>query len=128
VEVKYGIHPVAGRMPGHMNVLLAEADVPYEKLLEMEEANNEMQNTDVAIVIGANDVVNPAAETDPSSPIYGMPVIKVWEAKNVIVMKRSMAKGYAAIENNLFYHQRTRMLFGDAKSSLQKLVSEIKNL
>ena len=128
VEVKYGIHPVAGRMPGHMNVLLAEADVPYEKLLEMEEANNEMQNTDVAVVIGANDVVNPAAETDPSSPIYGMPVIKVWEAKNVIVMKRSMAKGYAAIENNLFYHQRTRMLFGDAKSSLQKLVSEIKNL
>jgi NAD(P) transhydrogenase subunit beta len=128
VEVKYGIHPVAGRMPGHMNVLLAEADVPYEKLLEMEESNNEMQNTDVAIVIGANDVVNPAAETDPSSPIYGMPVIKVWEAKNVIVMKRSMAKGYAAIENNLFYHQRNRMLFGDAKSSLQKLVSEIKNL
>jgi len=128
VEVKFAIHPVAGRMPGHMNVLLAEADVPYEKLLEMEEANNEMQNTDVAVVIGANDVVNPAAETDPSSPIYGMPVIKVWEAKNVIVMKRSMAKGYAAIENNLFYHQRTRMLFGDAKSSLQKLVSEIKNL
>jgi len=128
VEVKYGIHPVAGRMPGHMNVLLAEADVPYEKLLEMEEANNEMQNTDVVIVVGANDVVNPAAEDDPSSPIYGMPVIKVWEAKNTIVMKRSMAKGYAAIANNLFYHPKARMLFGDAKSTLQKLVAEIKNL
>jgi NAD(P) transhydrogenase subunit beta len=128
VEVKYGIHPVAGRMPGHMNVLLAEADVPYEKLLEMEEANNEMQNTDVVIVVGANDVVNPAAEDDPSSPIYGMPVIKVWEAKNTIIMKRSMAKGYAAIENNLFYHPKTRMLFGDAKATMQKLVAEIKNL
>ncbi|MCX6250970.1 MAG: NAD(P)(+) transhydrogenase (Re/Si-specific) subunit beta [Bacteroidetes bacterium] len=128
VEVKYGIHPVAGRMPGHMNVLLAEADVPYEKLLEMEEANNEMQNTDVVIVIGANDVVNPAAEDDPSSPIAGMPVIRVWEAKNVIVMKRSMAKGYAAIDNMLFFHPRTRMLFGDAKASMQKLIAEIKNL
>jgi H+-translocating NAD(P) transhydrogenase subunit beta len=128
VVVKYGIHPVAGRMPGHMNVLLAEADVPYENLLEMEEANNEMQNTDVVIVVGANDVVNPASEEDPSSPIYGMPVIKAWEAKNVIVMKRSMAKGYAAIENNLFYHPRTRMLFGDAKATMQKLVAEIKNL
>jgi len=128
VEVKYGIHPVAGRMPGHMNVLLAEADVPYEKLLEMEDANNEMGNTDVAIVVGANDVVNPAAETDPSSPIYGMPVIKVWEAKHCIVMKRSMAKGYAAIDNSLFFHDRNRMLFGDAKATLQKLVAEIKNL
>jgi H+-translocating NAD(P) transhydrogenase subunit beta len=128
VEVRYGIHPVAGRMPGHMNVLLAEADVPYEKLLEMEEANNNIQNTDVVIVVGANDVVNPAAEDDPASPIYGMPVIKAWEAKNVIVMKRSMAKGYAAIENNLFYHPRTRMLFGDAKATLQKLIAEIKNL
>ena len=128
VELKYGIHPVAGRMPGHMNVLLAEADVAYEKLLEMEEANNEMSNTDVVIVIGANDVVNPAAEDDPSSPIAGMPVIKVWEAKNTIVMKRSMAKGYAAIENNLFFMPKTRMLFGDAKSTLQKLIAEIKNL
>ena len=128
VEVKYGIHPVAGRMPGHMNVLLAEADVAYEKLLEMEEANNEMNNTDVVIVIGANDVVNPAAEDDPSSPIAGMPVIQVWGAKNTIVMKRSMAKGYAAIENNLFFLPKTRMLFGDAKSSMQKLVAEIKNL
>jgi len=128
VEVKYGIHPVAGRMPGHMNVLLAEADVPYEKLLEMEEANNEMLNTDAVIVVGANDVVNPAAEDNPSSPIFGMPVIKVWDAKNTIVMKRSMAKGYAAIENNLFYLAKTRMLFGDAKSTLQKLIAEIKNL
>ncbi|MFC2101428.1 NAD(P)(+) transhydrogenase (Re/Si-specific) subunit beta [Bacteroidota bacterium] len=128
VEVKYGIHPVAGRMPGHMNVLLAEADVPYEKLTEMEDANNEMNSTDVVIVVGANDVVNPAAEDDPSSPIYGMPVIKAWEAKNVIVMKRSMAKGYAAIENNLFYHPKNSMLFGDAKASMQKLIAEIKNL
>ena len=128
VELKYGIHPVAGRMPGHMNVLLAEADVAYEKLQEMEDANNEMNNTDVVIVVGANDVVNPAAEDDPSSPIHGMPVIKVWEAKNTIIMKRSMAKGYAAIENNLFYMPKSRMLFGDAKATLQKLVGEIKNL
>ncbi|MDD3742542.1 MAG: NAD(P)(+) transhydrogenase (Re/Si-specific) subunit beta [Lentimicrobiaceae bacterium] len=128
VEVKYAIHPVAGRMPGHMNVLLAEADVPYDKLVEMDDANNEMPNTDVVMVIGANDVVNPAAENDPASPIYGMPIIKVLEAKNVIVMKRSMAAGYAAIPNNLFYHPKNSMLFGDAKSSLQKLVAEIKNL
>jgi len=128
VEVKYAIHPVAGRMPGHMNVLLAEADVPYEKLVEMEDANNEMSNTDVVVVIGANDVVNPAAEDDPSSPIYGMPIIKALDAKNVIVMKRSMAAGYAAIPNNLFYHQKNRMLFGDAKATLQKLVAEIKSL
>ena len=128
VVVKYGIHPVAGRMPGHMNVLLAEADVPYEKLLEMEDANNEMGSTDVVIVVGANDVVNPAAEDDPSSPIAGMPVIQVWNAKNVIVMKRSMAKGYAAIENKLFYQPKTRMLFGDAKSTMQKVITEIKSL
>jgi len=128
VEVKYGIHPVAGRMPGHMNVLLAEADVPYEKLVEMDDVNNEIGNTDVVMVIGANDVVNPAAENDPSSPIYGMPVIKAWEAKNIIVMKRSMAKGYAAIENDLFYHPKNRMLFGDAKATLQKLIAEIKAL
>ncbi len=128
VIVKYGIHPVAGRMPGHMNVLLAEADVPYEKLLEMEEANKEMSSTDAVIVVGANDVVNPAAEDDPSSPIAGMPVIQVWNAKNVIVMKRSMAKGYAAIENNLFYQPKTRMLFGDAKATMQKLIAEIKNI
>ena len=128
VEVKYAIHPVAGRMPGHMNVLLAEADVPYEKLVEMEDANNEMSNTDVVMVIGANDVVNPAAEDDPSSPIFGMPIIKVLDSKNIIVMKRSMAAGYAAIPNNLFYHQKNRMLFGDAKATLQKLVAEIKSL
>lgn len=128
VEVKYAIHPVAGRMPGHMNVLLAEADVPYDKLIEMDDINPEMPNTDVVIVIGANDVVNPAAETDPSSPIYGMPIIKTHEAKNVIVMKRGMGKGYAAIENNLFFADKTRMLFGDAKETLQKLVSEVKSL
>ena len=128
VEVKYAIHPVAGRMPGHMNVLLAEADVPYDKLIEMDDINPEMPNTDVVIVIGANDVVNPAAETDPSSPIYGMPIIKTHEAKNVIVMKRGMGKGYAAIENNLFFADRTRMLFGDAKETLQKLVGEVKSL
>ena len=128
VELKYGIHPVAGRMPGHMNFLLAEADVSYDKLQEMEEANNDMNNTDVVIVVGANDVVNPAAEEDPGSPIYGMPVIKVWEAKNTIIMKRSMAKGYAAIENNLFFMPKSRMLFGDAKATMQKLIAEIKNL
>ncbi len=128
VEVKYAIHPVAGRMPGHMNVLLAEADVPYDKLLEMDEINPDMANVDVAVVIGANDVVNPAALDDPGSPIYGMPIIKVHEAKNIIVMKRGMGKGYAAIENHLFYNDKTRMLFGNAKDSLQKLVSEIKSL
>ena len=128
VEVKYAIHPVAGRMPGHMNVLLAEADVPYDKLVEMDEINPEMPKTDVVVVIGANDVVNPAALDDPSSPIYGMPIIKVHEAKNVIVMKRGMGKGYAAIENHLFYADNTRMFFGSAKDSLQKLVTEIKAL
>ncbi|MEX0988108.1 MAG: NAD(P)(+) transhydrogenase (Re/Si-specific) subunit beta [Bacteroidales bacterium] len=128
VEVKYAIHPVAGRMPGHMNVLLAEADVPYDKLIEMDEVNPDMPNTDVVVVIGANDVVNPAALDDPSSPIYGMPIIKTHEAKNIIVMKRGMGKGYAAIENFLFYDDKTRMLFGNAKDSLQKLVTEIKNL
>ena len=128
VEVKYAIHPVAGRMPGHMNVLLAEADVPYEKLVEMDEINPEMPKTDVVVVIGANDVVNPAALDDPSSPIYGMPIINVQESKNVIVMKRGMGKGYAAIENYLFYADNTRMFFGSAKDSLQKLVTEIKAL
>lgn len=128
VEVSFAIHPVAGRMPGHMNVLLAEADVPYPKLVEMEDANPNMNSTDVVIVVGANDVVNPAAENDPSSPIYGMPVLKVWEAKNVIVMKRSMRAGYAGIENELFFHPKTKMLFGDAKDMLGKLVSEVKDL
>lgn len=126
VEVTYAIHPVAGRMPGHMNVLLAEADVSYDKLQEMEEANPQMPRTDVVIIVGANDVVNPAAETDPASPIFGMPVIKVWEAKSVIVLKRSMRAGYAGIENELFFHPKTKMLFGDAKDSLQKLVGELK--
>ncbi|MBA7526361.1 NAD(P) transhydrogenase subunit beta [subsurface metagenome] len=128
VEVKYAIHPVAGRMPGHMNVLLAEADVPYEKLVEMDDINPDMPNTDVVVVIGANDVVNPAALDDASSPIYGMPIINAHESKNIIVMKRGMGKGYAAIENYLFYNDKTRMLFGNAKDSLQKLVAEIKNL
>jgi NAD(P) transhydrogenase subunit beta len=128
VEVKYAIHPVAGRMPGHMNVLLAEADVPYEQLIESDEINPDLPNTDVLIVIGANDVVNPAAEDDPSSPIYGMPIIKARDAKNIIVMKRGMGKGYAAIENMLFFNDKTRMLFGDAKSTLQNLVNEVKNL
>ncbi len=128
VEVIYAIHPVAGRMPGHMNVLLAEADVPYPKLVEMEEANPGMSNTDVVIVVGANDVVNPAAENDPGSPIYGMPVLKVWDAKNTIVLKRSMRAGYAGIENELFFLPKTKMLFGDAKDTLQKLVGELKDL
>src|SRR5512140_2084036 len=128
VEVKYAIHPVAGRMPGHMNVLLAEADVPYEQLIESDEINPDLPNTDVLVVIGANDVVNPAAEDDPSSPIYGMPIIKARDAKNIIVMKRGMGKGYAAIENMLFFNDKTRMLFGDAKSTLQNLVNEVKAL
>jgi NAD(P) transhydrogenase subunit beta len=128
VEVKYAIHPVAGRMPGHMNVLLAEADVPYEQLIESDEINPDLPNTDVLVVIGANDVVNPAAEDDPSSPIYGMPIVKARDAKNIIVMKRGMGKGYAAIENLLFFNDKTRMLFGDAKTSLQNLVNEVKSL
>ena len=128
VEVKYAIHPVAGRMPGHMNVLLAEADVPYEQLIESDEINPDLTNTDVVVVIGANDVVNPAAEDDPSSPIYGMPIVKARNARNIIVMKRGMGKGYAAIENLLFFDNKTRMLFGDAKSSLQNLVNEVKSL
>ncbi|HNL40011.1 MAG TPA: NAD(P)(+) transhydrogenase (Re/Si-specific) subunit beta, partial [Saprospiraceae bacterium] len=128
VDVRYAIHPVAGRMPGHMNVLLAEADVPYNKLFDLEEANEFLAKTDVVVVVGANDVVNPAAKDDPGSPIYGMPVLEVWEAKNVIVMKRSMKSGYAGIENDLFYHPKTKMLFGDAKDTLLKLVSEVKAL
>ena len=128
VEVNYAIHPVAGRMPGHMNVLLAEADVPYEKLLEMEDANREFPTTDVVLVLGANDVVNPAARKDPGSPIYGMPILEVDKAKTVIVNKRSMKPGYAGIENALFYEPRTSMLFGDAKQVLQQLSAAIKQL
>lgn len=126
VDVKYAIHPVAGRMPGHMNVLLAEADVPYEQLVEMEEINPEFERTDVVLVIGANDVVNPAAKTDPSSPIYGMPILDVENARQVIVLKRSMKSGYAGIENELFYRPNTTMLFGDAKASITALIAEVK--
>ncbi len=124
--VLYAIHPVAGRMPGHMNVLLAEADIPYDRLKEMDEINGEFKNADVALVIGANDVVNPAARTDRSSPIYGMPILNVDEAKHVIVLKRSMSPGFAGIENDLFHAENTSMLFGDAKASLARLVQEVK--
>ena len=128
VDVKYAIHPVAGRMPGHMNVLLAEANVPYPKLLDMDEANDMLPNTDVVVVVGANDVVNPSAEDTPGSPIYGMPVLQVWNAKNVIVLKRSMSPGYAGIQNPLFFNDKTKMLFGDAKHTLSELAKEVKTL
>jgi NAD(P) transhydrogenase subunit beta len=126
VDVKYAIHPVAGRMPGHMNVLLAEANVPYDQLLEMDQVNGEFPQTDVVLVVGANDVVNPAARDDPSSPIYGMPILDVDRARNVIVLKRSMGHGFAGIDNALFYNDNTRMLFGDARQSLTQVGQALK--
>jgi NAD(P) transhydrogenase subunit beta len=126
VDVKYAIHPVAGRMPGHMNVLLAEANVPYDQLLEMDQVNGEFPQTDVVLVVGANDVVNPAARDDPTSPIYGMPILDVDRARNIIVLKRSMGHGFAGIDNALFYHEKTRMLFGDARQSLTQVGQALK--
>jgi H+-translocating NAD(P) transhydrogenase subunit beta len=128
VEVLYAIHPVAGRMPGHMNVLLAEADVPYELLKEMDEVNGEFARCDVALVIGANDVTNPAARTVPDSPIYGMPILDVDKSASVIVLKRSMSAGFAGIDNPLFYDPKTSLLFGDAKTSVSDLLSEVHNV
>ena len=128
VEVKYAIHPVAGRMPGHMNVLLAEADVDYSKLIELDEANQYFKSTDVTIVVGANDVVNPDAIDDKGSPLFGMPILKVWESNNVVILKRSMNPGYAGVQNPLFFKENSKMYFGDAKESLQRLSSELKNL
>ena len=128
ISVKFAIHPVAGRMPGHMNVLLAEANVSYDKLIEMEQINGEFPNTDVALVIGANDVVNPAARSNPESPIYGMPILDVDKARTVIISKRSMAKGYAGVTNELFGYENALMLFGDAKKTMTEVVGELKEM
>jgi NAD(P) transhydrogenase subunit beta len=128
VKVDYAIHPVAGRMPGHMNVLLAEAQVPYEQLKEMDDINGEFKQTDVVLVVGANDVVNPAAKTTPGAPIYGMPILNADEAQQIVFMKRSMRPGFAGIENELLFDPKTTLLFGDAKDSLGKLLSAVKSL
>ena len=128
VETKHAIHPVAGRMPGHMNVLLAEADVPYDQLYAMEDINDEFERTDVAVVIGANDVTNPVARDVPDSPIYGMPILNVDRAKNIIFIKRSLSPGFAGIDNPLFYNPKTRMLFDDARRALVNLVNAIKQM
>jgi NAD(P) transhydrogenase subunit beta len=128
VTVKYAVHPVAGRMPGHMNVLLAEAEVPYDQLVEMDQVNGEFPRTDVAVVIGANDVVNPDARTNPRSPLYGMPILDVDQARSIVVLKRSMRPGYAGVDNPLFVNPKTAMLFGDAKASITDVAEELKSL